>query len=133
MSCFKPGAAMATRESVIQGSDIAYDYTCSPCREGGDMTEATHFCSNCGKQFCDNCLMMHNHLFKKHLVHGPDMVSLWTSSSFSDTSSVCSLSLSINNEGECKHMCTLHSSEIQTFCRDHDVVCCTVCVATKHR
>lgn len=125
---------MAARQSTIMaGSDMVYDYTCNPCEESDKNTEATHYCINCARQFCDECLKMHDHIFKKHNVQGREKVSMW--SMMSDNVSVGNLSLNstISESQERRQMCTLHTAEIQTYCRDHDVVCCTVCVATKHR
>lgn len=125
-----------TRQSVMDGSDCAYDYTCATCEEDGENTEANHYCSNCGKQFCDTHLKMHNVLFKKHTVQGREKVSMWLSTSINSSTgeniSISNMSI-CSREEELKQMCSLHAVEIQTYCRDHDVVCCTVCVATKHR
>ena len=126
---------MAMRQSIFMSSDIVHDYQCTPCEESGTNTEASHYCAHCGKQFCDACLQMHNHLFKRHTVHGKENVSMWSNinehEKLSLSASMTSLSSTISTSSS--QICPLHASEIQTYCRDHDVVCCTVCVATKHR
>lgn len=105
------------------GSDDYYDYPCGLCVQEKKNVEASEFCIECKEYLCEGCVsthkkfpMMKNHTLKKL----SDVESLRKSGVLSTVVS--------------KHECPKHSGEyLQTFCWDHIVVCCSVCVSVDHR
>lgn len=106
------------KESVSITSDIFYDYTCSSCTEDGRNSEATHYCTQCEKLFCDSCIALHTKILRDHTVLGEQAKSLWK----------------VQRWQSCLDGCERHAGkELEMFCSDHDKVCCTICVSVEHR
>lgn len=96
-------------------SDAVYDFTCSPCEDDNLNTEASCYCNQCLKHFCNKCVQLHNLLYKSHTVLGKDKRTEW-------------------GFPEAVVTCLRHGHQkLEMFCDDHDAVCCLVCVSTLHR
>ncbi|XP_052779245.1 uncharacterized protein LOC128216665 [Mya arenaria] len=105
--------------SIQRGCDFIHDFACSPCEEDGLNTEAQHFCSQCTKHYCDNCVPVHNKLYKRHTVLDRKDVKKWVAT----PGTVGTL-----------ERCERHpEEELKLLCIDHDQLCCHLCVAVDHR
>ncbi|WAR26041.1 TRI33-like protein [Mya arenaria] len=106
--------------SLQNSSDLIHDFTCSPCEEDGLNSEAQSFCVECSKYYCSRCEPKHDGLFKRHSVLGRKDVGKWTP-----------LPHTIVDDLE---RCERHPREaLKMFCKDHDQLCCHVCVSVDHR
>ena len=110
------------RTSISLGSEPFYDFSCSNCARDDKHTEGESFCVECNETFCTSCLVFHNKIaiMRQHKLldktkmaaRGPqqELVQLPTS------------------------RCTAHPDQlINIYCGQHDLVCCTVCIAEDHR
>ncbi|XP_052780010.1 uncharacterized protein LOC128217136 [Mya arenaria] len=105
--------------SIQRGCDFIHDFTCSPCEENGFNTEAHHYCTQCTKYYCQNCISKHNGLYQKHAVLGRKDVMKWEAAP------------GVVDDLE---RCGMHPGEaLKLVCGDHDQLCCHVCVAVDHR
>ena len=109
---------LTTSVSVNMTSDMLYDYTCSPCTEDGLNSEATYYCSQCAKLFCDSCIILHNKILRSHSVLDRTDLSKWCIPKVLSGFEICE-----RHEGK----------ELEMFCCDHDKVCCSVCISVEHR
>ncbi|XP_063401897.1 uncharacterized protein LOC134686154 [Mytilus trossulus] len=92
---------------------------CGPCERENEHHQASSWCSTCGEGLCKNCSKEHkkNRASSKHTV-----VLLGSMSRLSET-----MILQWNR-------CEAHSEkEISLFCRNHDQLCCTLCIPGFHR
>ncbi|XP_052778639.1 uncharacterized protein LOC128216088 [Mya arenaria] len=105
--------------SIQSCCDFIYDFSCSPCEENGFNTEAHHYCTQCTKYYCENCVSKHNGLYQKHAVLGREDVKKWEAA----PGVVDSLMRCVRHNGE----------ELKLVCGDHDQLCCQICVAVEHR
>lgn len=104
--------------SIDGGHDAVYDYTCTPCENDGLNAEALFYCKDYSKLLCKQCEKNHNRFFMGHNVLGQRYVHSW--GSVKRTTAVV--------------MCEEHpGKEVEMFCKDHDCVCCLVCVNVTHR
>ncbi|XP_045157262.2 uncharacterized protein LOC123523677 [Mercenaria mercenaria] len=108
---------MAT--SVTLGSDVLSPSDCGPCSIENKKSEATMFCVECNDMLCDNCVGIHRRFatMKTHqiVVHTDKEQFDFTAEILTDK---CG-----RHEG--KHL--------ETFCKTHDEICCSVCVSINHR
>ncbi|XP_052780006.1 uncharacterized protein LOC128217134 [Mya arenaria] len=105
--------------SIQRGCDFIHDFSCSPCEENGFNTEAHHYCTQCTKYYCQNCVSKHNGLYQKHAVLGRKDVNKWEAAP------------GVVDDLE---RCGKHPAEaLKLVCGDHDRLCCHVCVAVDHR
>ncbi|XP_052778521.1 uncharacterized protein LOC128215961 [Mya arenaria] len=105
--------------SIQRGCDFIHDFACSPCEEDGLNTEAQHFCSQCTKHYCNNCVTKHNGLYKRHTVLDRKDVKKWAATP--GTVDVLA-------------GCERHPGEsLKLVCGDHDQLCCHLCAAVDHR
>ncbi|XP_052780008.1 uncharacterized protein LOC128217135 [Mya arenaria] len=105
--------------SIQRGCDFIHDFACSPCEENGFNTEAHHYCTQCTKYYCQNCVSKHNGLYQKHAVLGRKDVNKWEAAP------------GVVDDLE---RCGKHPGEaLKLVCGDHDRLCCHVCVAVDHR
>ncbi|XP_052781621.1 uncharacterized protein LOC128218112 [Mya arenaria] len=105
--------------SIQRGCDFIHDFSCSPCEENGFNTEAHHYCTQCTKYYCQNCVSKHNGLYQKHAVLGRKEVNKWESAP---------------RVVDALERCGMHPGEaLKLVCGDHDQLCCSVCVAIDHR
>ncbi|WAR26510.1 TRI33-like protein, partial [Mya arenaria] len=107
-----------SRTSVYQTSDLIHDFACSPCKDDGLNNEAQFFCDECKKNYCQNCVLLHNKLFRAHLVLGRQDVSKWLGYAGLSPIEICD-----------KH----GDKKLELLCEDHDELCCHICVSLTHR
>ncbi|WAR25912.1 hypothetical protein MAR_011616 [Mya arenaria] len=101
------------------GCDFIHDFACSACEEDGLNTEAQHFCNQCTKYYCNNCVPVHNKLYKRHAVLDRKDVKKWAAAP---------------GTVEVLEICERHPGEaLKLVCGDHDQLCCHMCVAVDHR
>ncbi|XP_045186744.2 uncharacterized protein LOC123544745 [Mercenaria mercenaria] len=106
--------------SVAGSSDVIHDISCTPCSEDARNTEAVNYCVNCETYFCQTCVGYHNKVLKTHNVL--------------DRNAMKSIKHeSKQSEAEARDCSEHPGNVIQMYCGNHDVVCCTVCVAVDHR
>ncbi|XP_052782000.1 uncharacterized protein LOC128218382 [Mya arenaria] len=106
-------------ESIQMGCDFIHDFACSACEEDGLNTEAQHFCNQCTKYYCDNCVPVHNKLYKRHAVLDRKNVKKWAAAP---------------GTVDVLERCERHPGEaLKLVCGDHDQLCCHMCVAVDHR
>ncbi|XP_052779472.1 uncharacterized protein LOC128216826 isoform X3 [Mya arenaria] len=105
--------------SIQRGCDFIHDFACSACEEDGLNTEAQHFCNQCTKYYCDNCVTKHYGLYKRHTVLDRKDVKKWAAAP---------------GTVDVLERCERHPGEaLKLICGDHDQLCCHVCVAVDHR
>ncbi|XP_052782215.1 uncharacterized protein LOC128218564 isoform X1 [Mya arenaria] len=105
-------------ESVEHASDLIHDFVCSPCKDDGLNNEAKFFCDECKKYYCNNCVLLHNKLFRTHSVLGRQDVSKWMGYAGLSPIEACD-----------KH----GDKKLELLCEDHDELCCHICVSLTHR
>lgn len=94
--------------------------SCDPCASNGKEELAQKWCTNCSEALCQEC---HNDHQKFKALRNHSLLDL---NSVKTQEKATSLSGFIP--------CADHSSSpAQVFCRDHHVVCCTVCATVRHR
>ena len=99
------------RRSVQGASDAIYDFNCSYCEK-----EALFFCEKCIKNVCTKCTAAHTRLYRHHVLLGRDKIHVWQGAEM------------------LKDRCLRHTyTEADMYCRDHDEVCCHLCITTDHR
>ncbi|XP_052781787.1 tripartite motif-containing protein 66-like isoform X1 [Mya arenaria] len=107
------------KSSIQRGCDFIHDFACSLCEEDGLNTEAQHFCNQCTKYYCVNCVSTHNKLYKRHTVLDRKDVKKWAAPP---------------GMVDVLERCERHPGEaLKLVCGDHDQLCCHVCVAVDHR
>ncbi|XP_053392477.1 uncharacterized protein LOC123562724 [Mercenaria mercenaria] len=114
-------------ESVLGASDEIYDYNCSSCEESGVYKEAHKYCDSCKLYYCKKCLGDHNKFpaLRGHLIK--DVTS-------QPKQTVQTGAPSESTPGTQTEPCENHPEEmIKMYCGEHDIVCCTVCIALEHR
>ncbi|XP_060554534.1 probable E3 ubiquitin-protein ligase MID2 [Ruditapes philippinarum] len=111
---------MATSSSdVSESSDIVHEFPCKPCSDDGKNIEGVNFCAECQTYFCQACVQFHNKCFKTHTIFNRSGVKS-DKLQFEKTQSGLA--------------CDKHAGyPIQMYCREHDTVCCAVCIAVDHR
>ncbi|XP_053384937.1 uncharacterized protein LOC123536972 [Mercenaria mercenaria] len=112
--------------SVIKSSDMMHDFVCTPCSEDGRSTEAFKYCVECQSYFCKSCLQQHSKFppLKKHILLDKADIEGATRQ---DKTKLPVVALPSD-------FCSDHPGNVtQIYCRNHDVVCCTVCIALDHR
>ncbi|XP_052779507.1 uncharacterized protein LOC128216859 [Mya arenaria] len=111
--------ASGFESSIQRGCDFIHDFSCSPCEENGFNTEAHHYCTQCTKYYCQNCVSKHNGLYQKHAVLSRKDVKKWEAAP---------------GVTDSLERCGMHPGEaLKLVCGDHDQLCCYVCVAVGHR
>ncbi|XP_060602517.1 uncharacterized protein LOC132755644 [Ruditapes philippinarum] len=111
---------MATSSTdVNESSDIVHEFPCKPCSDDGKNIEGVNFCAECQTYFCHACVQFHNKCFKTHTIFNKSGVKSGKLQ-FEQTQSGIA--------------CDKHAEyPIQMYCREHDTVCCAVCIAVDHR
>ncbi|WAR26056.1 hypothetical protein MAR_011760 [Mya arenaria] len=101
-------------------SDLIHDFSCSPCEEDGLNSEAGYFCVDCSKYYCSRCESKHGGLFKRHRVLDRKDVKKWAAvpGTVVDDLEICE-----HHPGK----------KVELFCRDHQELCCHICVSVGHR
>ncbi|XP_046582795.1 E3 ubiquitin-protein ligase TRIM71-like [Haliotis rubra] len=90
---------------------------CSVCKEDGQRTPGTTWCTTCDDFFCDGCLKLHKKM------------------PLSRDHEVLDVHIHINRKPKVRSfMCRIHKDEkIKLFCKDCRVSMCYVCCSIKHR
>ncbi|XP_052781446.1 uncharacterized protein LOC128217997 [Mya arenaria] len=105
--------------SILRSCDFIYEFSCSPCENKGSNTEAHHYCTQCKKYYCQNCVSKHNGLYQKHAVLGRKEVKKWEAAP---------------GVTDALERCGVHPGKaLKLVCGNHDQLCCSVCVAIDHR
>ncbi|KAL4219264.1 hypothetical protein ACF0H5_021846 [Mactra antiquata] len=113
---------MATGESILNTSEEVYDYICTSCAEDDLIKEALNYCVDCQRYCCLDCINIH----KK--------VSVTKGHSFFDNSAVKPQGHSMCLPAFPTKQCSKHAGKIMDmFCKNHNVVCCYICVTEDHR
>ncbi|XP_060554537.1 uncharacterized protein LOC132715543 [Ruditapes philippinarum] len=111
---------MATSSTdVSESSDIVHEFACKPCSDDDKNIDGVNFCAECQTYFCQACVQFHNKCFKTHTIYNKSGVKSGKLQ-FEQTQSGLA--------------CDKHAGNlIQMYCREHDTVCCAVCIAVDHR
>ncbi|XP_053388418.1 uncharacterized protein LOC128551543 [Mercenaria mercenaria] len=113
---------MASGGLHVHTSDEIFDFTCSPCAEQNKNREAVRYCVECQDYYCQSCTDMHK-MFPAMRGH-----KLLNKADFNSSSHQQNLP-PVPTE-----RCHNHKTKLMDmYCRDHDEVCCTSCVAENHR
>jgi hypothetical protein len=92
---------------------------CMSCERFQVKSTATCICVECSDALCSNCEKCH----KSN-----------KSSSYHEILSISEISEDSQNIKTFKNNCFEHKNkEIELFCMDHDILCCSTCVVVKHR
>ena len=104
---------MATGGKLDNLSEEYIEFPCTVCESKGKLKKAGHFCFECVKFMCDNCLSLHKDFGDKHKV------------------------LPLNDatiQNIVTERCVKHPGEVITFfCRKHDALLCNTCERNDHR
>ncbi|XP_053373255.1 uncharacterized protein LOC123532090 [Mercenaria mercenaria] len=119
---------MATNEELSRtlagSSDVAHDFICTPCSDDDLNKEAITYCTECRSYFCTTCIDHHNKCLKSHTVL--DKVAMMSGQVKHQPVDQSAMML----VGRCEE----HPGRaIEMYCPKHDIVCCTICLAMKHR
>ena len=119
--------------SFSLGSEPFYDFFCSNCAKDNKHTEGESFCVECNETFCTSCLVFHN---KIAAMSQHELLDMLTRKSRLEEEQLPVVKPS--KEDPEVHLptteCTVHAGQmINMYCGQHDVVCCTVCIAEDHR
>ncbi|XP_060586962.1 E3 ubiquitin-protein ligase TRIM33-like, partial [Ruditapes philippinarum] len=114
---------MAGKEDTTPGITESEEYiNCTICSEAERTTVALKYCVDCTTYVCQDCLNDHNKfaaLRKHQIVEITEVNEL-----LGDTDQV---------QGKRSVECGSHYEQyIDGYCKNHDEVCCSVCVAIKH-
>ncbi|XP_053388738.1 myosin heavy chain, clone 203-like [Mercenaria mercenaria] len=102
--------------SLKDGSDADFEITCTPCGEDSVREEAIKYCQECQEYLCAMCTKYHGRL-KATRAH-----RLLDKDNDRQSSFVA------------KTRCRYHPDrDIEMYCEAHDMVYCTLCIATEHR
>ncbi|XP_053401132.1 uncharacterized protein LOC123549612 [Mercenaria mercenaria] len=109
---------------LVRGSDVEFEYACTPCAEDGSNQEAMKYCPECKEYLCAACTKYHLKVSatKKHNLLEKDFQQ---HEHRFDTS-----------EGVVKKSdkCAAHAErDVEMYCRSHDMVYCALCIAKDHR
>ncbi|XP_053385817.1 tripartite motif-containing protein 66-like [Mercenaria mercenaria] len=111
--------------SLLDESDAFYDFLCAPCSDNGKNVEALFQCIDCQVLYCNKCVTGHNKYSKNHNIVDSKSKLFGQAQRHPKT---------FANSGLPTDLCEEHHGEvIKMFCGQHDMVCCTVCIAVKHR
>ncbi|XP_053392064.1 E3 ubiquitin-protein ligase TRIM71-like [Mercenaria mercenaria] len=102
--------------SLKDGSDADFELICTPCSEDNERIEAIKYCQECQEYLCAMCTKHHGRLkaTRAHILLDKDNAK---QSSF-----------------VAKTKCRYHPDrDIEMYCEAHDMVYCTMCIATEHR
>ncbi|XP_071087016.1 E3 ubiquitin-protein ligase TRIM9-like [Haliotis cracherodii] len=115
MSQLKPRRVIQGLMDILESSpDLE---ACSVCKEDGETTPGTMYCTICDDVFCDGCLKMHK---KMPLLRDHEVIDVRTHSKRKPKAS--------------SFMCRIHKDEkVKLFCKDCRMAICTVCCSIKHR
>ena len=117
---------MAERESVLNGFGFvstppaleSQQYFCDPCKFTGRKLRAKGYCRNCDGHLCQDCLKAHR-TSRDTREHKVISEAKYSSSTVK------------NNNGILR--CDEHQATLESFCEDHDVLCCHLCISNAHR
>ncbi|XP_045212944.2 uncharacterized protein LOC123563884 [Mercenaria mercenaria] len=110
-----------------EASEEIYDYNCSPCDEAGVYKEAHKYCDSCKLYYCKKCLGEHN---KFPALRGHLIKDVTYQTNPSGSTGTAGISVPAVRTEPCEN----HPEEmIKMFCGEHDLVCCSVCIALDHR
>jgi hypothetical protein len=92
---------------------------CPLCSDTGDFKTAVKYCIDCGSHLCGECLKHHSKfpLFKSHKVL--DNLEYET--------------IAEDENIKLVYCESHHGQAIESYCKDHDEICCVICVSIKHR
>ncbi|XP_060594252.1 uncharacterized protein LOC132748661 [Ruditapes philippinarum] len=103
-------------QSLKDGSDADFEFTCTPCSKDNIREEADKYCPECHEYLCMACTRYHGRLYatQHHKL------------------------LDKNDANRVLHIartkCQYHADrDIEMYCKTHDMVYCTMCIATEHR
>lgn len=114
---------MASKESVLNGYGFLKSFEvensrrfCDPCKFTGRKTQAQGYCKTCDGHLCKDCLKAHKASLdtRKHIIIPKAKYS--------------------NSEGsDVLLRCEEHQATLESYCSDHDKLCCHECISVNHR
>ncbi|XP_060596614.1 uncharacterized protein LOC132750623 [Ruditapes philippinarum] len=107
--------------SVSHGSAEDFVLFCIPCDRDGERVPAKGFCTTCNEHLCKTC-------YKHHRKPAPTRNHVLLDEDSMSTTPTAPISQDDFDS------CDDHQDEKQKYyCRDHDIVVCSVCVTLDHR
>lgn len=105
---------------MATSSDSYSDFPCGFCGRENRNVEAEKFCMDCEDYLCGECISLHK---KFPLLRSHKLETISKAETFRQDS-----------VGKIRNECPTHRGEyLQTFCADHDAICCNTCVSVGHR
>jgi hypothetical protein len=102
--------------SFTDGSGACDENCCTPCGEDNINEEAVKYCPECDEYLCTRCTRQHT---RRNATKSHNLVD--------KKDAKHSLAVA-------KTKCLYHPDrDIEMICRTHDMVYCTMCIATDHR
>ena len=89
---------------------------CDPCKFYGRKLPAKGFCKTCDGHMCKDCLKVHKSSLDTH------SHVIISEAKYAATNSFDSV-----------QRCDEHQTVLESYCSDHDQLCCHECIATRHR
>ena len=96
---------------AIYTEDINY---CTPCKTKDKKTKCEYYCTDCEAYYCEECFELHPRVpyLAKHTVLKHGDIDVWSTA---------------------QYKCTTHGKNFEFFCKEHNALCCHVCISLKHR
>ena len=108
------------RRSINIGSDVLYDFSCTPCANNNRNEEAERYCVECREYFCPSCIKDHNKfaIMRYHQILDKAGMS---AQGPQQTHMVLTEKCQVH-----------HGNTIDTYCPVHQAVGCGTYIALKH-
>ncbi|XP_060567924.1 E3 ubiquitin-protein ligase Midline-1-like [Ruditapes philippinarum] len=107
--------------SVSRGSAEDFLLFCIPCDRDGARVPAKGYCSTCKEHLCDTC-------YKHHKKQTPSRHHILLDQDSMPTTPIVPI---VKDEFD---SCDDHEDEkLKFYCKEHDIVVCSVCVTLNHR
>ena len=120
-------ACEQSQSSTTEESEKGSFVSCSMCADDDKSSRAKYYCVDCDLYYCVKCVKFHSKFpaAKSHQVNDVASSDMTDDNTESDVQGhVAAVTLK----------CLVHRDKVlSTFCKDHDEVCCDVCVVIKHR
>ena len=114
---------MAEQESALNGYGFvatpgveSAQRFCDPCKFTGRKLQAKGYCKNCDGHLCQGCLKVHK-----------------TSKDTREHKVTSAAKYSATNSNNAALRCEEHQATLESYCDEHDLLCCHLCISNAHR
>ena len=115
------------RRSINIGSDVLYDFSCTPCGKNNIVEEAERYCIQCREYFCISCFKDHNKFAIMQTHQILDKAEMAAQEQQQTPMGPQQTTMVLTKKCQ-EH----HGNTIDTYCPVHQAVGCGTCIALKH-